>query len=94
MLPNNSLFIFIFSTTNISKEYRLNNLNLLIKKIDCDLISTLNLNGLYWIKAKELKQLIRKCKNVINLFLIDTKLNVANPDFIEAVNLSGKVSVV
>lgn len=61
------------------------------QKINCEFITELNINGLYWIQIEEIRYLIAKCVNLEHLLAIGTKLNLIKED-IEVINDSAKVS--
>lgn len=68
---------------DFSYDYRLN-----LEKLrdfvtvmpQCTFITTLNINGVYWIHVKELRKCIQKLKSLKELYVLSTQLNMKAAD--------------
>ncbi|CAG9827853.1 unnamed protein product [Diabrotica balteata] len=73
----------LISICDLSKRYESSNTNLfmIIKyEMDRNFIKVLNINGIYWIPAEKLRNLILSLNNLEELQVIDTKLGFLDAD--------------
>ncbi|XP_072394899.1 uncharacterized protein [Diabrotica undecimpunctata] len=73
----------LISICDLSKRYESNNTNLfmIIKyEMDKNFIKVLKINGIYWIPAEKLRNLILSLNNLEELQVIDTKLGFSDSD--------------
>lgn len=54
----------------------------LTQHVNALLITTLNINGIYWIKGKDLVRILKRMINLVHLYAVDTNLYTSkNIDF-------------